>query len=135
MDKFSRYLDFLDKETKSKEADIKLINREIEINKKIIALLNKRQNSIRVGIKEYEDLAKLSCPNTTIPEIFLLDTKDFKTATIAQDLYGFSGSNFESNSLEYTSCHERSCATCWKNYINRTIDAINKSPLRIKSDL
>jgi hypothetical protein len=132
MGKFSKYLDFLSKANESKKTEIELLNREIEINQKIISLLTKRANSQRVGEKEYEELAKYSCPDITIPGIFQLEIDEFNDLLISQDLYGTSNCNFLSSGDEYSNCHNTNCRTCWKNYINRTIEIINDSPYKIK---
>lgn len=132
MGKFSKYLDFLSKANESKKTEIELLNREIEINQKIISLLTKRANSQRVGEKEYEELAKYSCPDTTIPGIFQLKVEEFNDLSINQDLYGINNYSFTNTSDEYINCHNRTCGSCWKSYINRTIEIINDSPYKIK---
>lgn len=118
--KFDKYRTFLNVANVTLNKDMKEYLNEINLNKSIIALLDKRSNRKRVTLAEYEELAKYGCPSASAFKDFcqehgLMETEESDHISLSED-YPRACSVTES------------CGECWKKHIDNMVDLINNIP-------
>ena len=79
-------------------------------------ILEEKSRGRRIPYSFYEKLSKLSCPNRTITAI----------------LSGTDNGSEDDNCEDSLTCHETDCTSCWKSYIEETLETLENSDVVVK---
>ena len=118
--KFDVYMQFLDNLIKRNTIELNDIQKKVALYKAISSILEKRSRGELVSNYHYAELAKLSCPDKTLINLFVdSDTLD-------------RGEGFFNYDYMLSDCPSTNCSNCWKNYINTLVEIIYKSDAILK---
>lgn len=122
----SKYGAFLHATNNGLEKAIVDMKQQVEARKKIIKIIDKYNTTHTTSIRDLNSLAKLSCPDFHSLDNLIELIEGFgmePTKTYIK----------ESAYKESINCAGKSCAECWKNYINTTAHILNTAPIDIKN--
>ena len=114
--KFDSYIRYLNSYIYRNQLYIAQSMKEVDVCMVLKEILEEKARGRRISSSCYEKLSKLSCPNRTI--VAVLTGKDNGTD--------------EDNCEDNLTCHETDCASCWRNYIAETLQALENSDVVIK---
>ena len=120
----SKYKCFLEASDVNIKASIATMQQEIDVHKKICALIQKYKTEKHVDPEDIAGLVKTSCP-------------DFVTLNTFEKLNGNPVESLD-ELLEMPTeeivmdCSKTRCEICWKNYINQMARLLNRSFVEVK---
>lgn len=122
----SKYGAFLHATNEGLEKAIIEMKQQIEARKKIIKIIEKYTETHTASTRDLNSLAKLSCPDFHSLDTLLDLIESFGIEPTSTYLK-------ESSYKQSINCAGKSCAECWKNYINTTAHILNTAPVDIKN--
>ena len=114
--RFDGYIRYLNSYIYRNQLYIAQSMKEVDVCMVIKEILEEKSRGRRIPYSFYEKLSKISCPNRNIVAI----------------LTGSDDAGDEENQEDNMICHETDCVTCWKNYIDETLAALENSEVVIK---
>jgi len=120
----SKYKSFLEACDVNIQASISTMQQEINVHKKICALIQKYNTEKNVTQEDMASLVKDSCPDFVTLSAF--DKLSTGTIESVDELFEMPGEEVVFD------CSNTKCETCWKNYINQIAKLLNQGFVDIK---
>ena len=114
--KFDSYIRYLNSYIYRNQLYIAQSVKEVDVCMILKEILEERSCGRRIPYSLYEKLSKISCPNRTITAV----------------LTGTDNGSEDDNCEDSLTCYETDCTSCWKSYIEETLETLENSDVVVK---